>query len=72
MSKLTLDAAATLVTRAVRYHGHLSSLQKRCRQKIRRYIWKTEYPLAPRFAAPHQPDPVIYYYINTVSEMRGK
>ena len=38
MSLLDKDAAAKLVTFAVRYHGHLLRLQKKCRQVIRRYF----------------------------------
>jgi len=45
----------------VRYHGHLLSLQKQCRNKIRRYVWRTQYPYPGPFAKPHHP-PTIYWY----------
>ncbi len=38
LSKLDLNAAAHIVTRAVRRNGHLRMLQARCRQKIKRYF----------------------------------
>lgn len=38
LSLLTLDAAAKKVTYAVRYHGHLLTLQKKCRAVFRRYF----------------------------------
>lgn len=40
LSKLDLNAAARLVTFAVRYHGHLLALQARCRQMIQRHFDK--------------------------------
>ena len=40
LSKLDLNAAASKVTAAVRYHGHLRSLQKRCRQVFKRLFDK--------------------------------
>jgi hypothetical protein len=44
----------------VRYHGHLLSMQNRCRNKIRRYVWRTQYPYPGPFAKPHHP-PTIYW-----------
>lgn len=38
LSKLTLDAAAKIVTYATRYHGHLRTLQAKCRAVFRRYF----------------------------------
>lgn len=51
LSKLDLNAAAKLVTRAVRRFGHLRLLQQRCRQLIKRYFDKKT---------------LNYYYFNTV------
>lgn len=51
LSKLDLNAAARLVTFAVRYHGHLLALQARCRKMIRRYFDKKT---------------LNYYYFNNV------
>jgi hypothetical protein len=38
LSKLTKDAAAGLITHAVRYHGHLRLLQLECKKVFRRYF----------------------------------
>jgi hypothetical protein len=51
LSKLDKNAAAKLITRAVRRYGHLRILQARCRQVIRRYFDKKT---------------LNYYYFNSV------
>ena len=38
LSKLNLDKAASIVTRAVRFNGHLRMLQDRCRKQFRRFF----------------------------------
>ncbi len=38
LSSLNLNAAASLVTRAVRYNGHLRMLQDRCRKTFKRFF----------------------------------
>jgi hypothetical protein len=40
ISKLTKDDASNLITYAVRFHGHLLTLQKKCRQVFKRYFDK--------------------------------
>ena len=65
LSHLSMDMAAKLITSAVRYHGHLRSLQIKCRKKFRRYILKSYGPPLPAFSAPTHQTPVFYYY-NTI------
>lgn len=38
LSKLTLDKSARIITRAVRYSGHLRMLQARCRSTFKRFF----------------------------------
>ena len=38
LSKLDLSTAAGLVTRCIRYHGHLRMLQERCRRTFKRFF----------------------------------
>lgn len=51
LSRLDKDAAAKLVTHAVRYHGHLLRLQQMCRKKLRRFF---------------DPKTLCHYYYNPV------
>lgn len=60
LSLLTLDAASRICSYAVRYHGHLRTLQFKCRKKFRRYLDSSVIPLRD-----NKETPAAYYY-NTV------